>query len=1284
MKTVDEILQETSLSQLSSAIINTGTIRVDRPTIFMTIPDPSTPFELSLNTLGIQMSNCDGIISPGNIISVGTKKINGKSRVLDLKKTMLSLKHGRKFKILSVIPTLDQDSKKSNNFYLYDMTIFVQLYKKLLDVYSEKIASEQLLSAINFEYEKLKRINPSISNDLLFVVNNEDGGIFQFLHNFKRYFPPDELEKYNIFDNVALISNSNGKVLTIMNKIKLKNNFLTVNANKISDLFDTETTPIIDKDGSSKTEDITVPTTPEPFLPSLTAILKEKAFRSESKTNILDTSSVDSKELSTIMRKYEIKDPDTIANIKAALDKYVSEKKEKLSKDEAELVVLKAINYTIHGKDEIDEEYLAKPEKLFRKLIQQTTYKVPLVFPKNMGEGIHNLDEIIDIKNTTGAWRQKHEFENTIHKNVEKLFSSLEDVGTRPIKVKSIEHVIEDNNSDRLLKYKITLQNVTGGSKKPYVVELNVPSPVNDRYFKLGNNFYVMPVQQFLKPVTKTSKDVVRIISNYSTINVGIKNLKFNPADTDDILEYINIRYPKLIKSLTDDLCEFTDGSIIYLSGNNVYKSKKLSVHLNDEYKLVDQDDKEILQQHKSEFLYTLILNKIAEINPEDKLTKTKKTIPFVYVYLGGITIPLIIYLWQFKGLMSALNDLGITYHLTKEVDPADIYVEGTDGEFLVLTPKTDREKFIANGIIAARFKAKVKNFDDPAEIHPIISQTYGSGSVYQMRLQTQNCIDPVTKEILAFENLPLNLPNLISTDCLDLLLNKKQTSLADLRNYRARISEVLLNIMYKQIKMAHNRYVSKVDEFGDEEAQIMLDPDYIIKDLITEAGVLQHAETVSPIDEIFLASKTIKTGPGGVPSRRAFKPEHRNIHPTQYGNMAAVTTPEADGVGLLVSHTLTPVITNELGSYGQKDLAAIETSKFGALSINEALTPFQNEVDSDRLLLAATHAKQDTPTNGNEAPLVRTGAEAIVPQISSTRFIFRAKSPGKVINIVPNSTITVQYSNNKKEAFDITPRLSKTKMGQFISLELNHLNVGESFEKGQMIAGTKSFNQNGLYCSGKNMFIAIMNYNGFSHEDAYVITKDVADTMTRDLVKEIQIIIPPDAKVLNFNTNIGTKVNSQDVLVEFAFEKDLESYLQLNDLANDENVNEEEYENLFKKSQNTIKLMALEGEIFDIKIFLNSKKNTDPKIVKFHSQLIKNTKDKISTLSSNSDTELEKIHSVDNMNLKFMKIGGHKLKGRLDFLGAKVVFYIKHVLPLEVGDKLSGRFGEVKRHCLV
>jgi len=75
---------------------------------------------------------------------------------------------------------------------------------------------------------------------------------------------------------------------------------------------------------------------------------------------------------------------------------------------------------------------------------------------------------------------------------------------------------------------------------------------------------------------------------------------------------------------------------------------------------------------------------------------------------------------------------------------------------------------------------------------------------------------------LLQFENLPTNLVSLASTTAVDQLLNKKIDSLSDLKIYRSRLSEVILNSVYKVIKIAQNTYRQKVLT-GDENAAVFL-----------------------------------------------------------------------------------------------------------------------------------------------------------------------------------------------------------------------------------------------------------------------------------------------------------------------------------------------------------------------------------------------------------------------------------------------------------------------------
>jgi len=375
--------------------------------------------------------------------------------------------------------------------------------------------------------------------------------------------------------------------------------------------------------------------------------------------------------------------------------------------------------------------------------------------------------------------------------------------------------------------------------------------------------------------------------------------------------------------------------------------------------------------------------------------------------------------------------------------------------------------------------------------------------------------------------------------------------------------------------------------------------------------------------------------------------------------------------INVTVHHTLTPIITNKYGSYGAKNIE--DLSCWQMLTIDEALVPFQNQVDSDRLTLARTHINQSTPINNSEQPLVCSGAEFIVPQLASPRFVHIAKQNGTVIEVVKNKTITIQYEDDSISTFDIIPRISRTKRGSFIDLEMHTLKVGEKFKANQPIAFTKNFNHNGIYCGGKNLNVAVCNYLGFNHEDSYTISKKTADQTTTDIIDEIDVVIPPDAKIITIEKEVGKLLNEGDTLVEFTFNISVDEYLENSKIISDE-LGEENFNLLLSSSDKSIKKLATAGEIIDIKVYINNRTTTDAKLLNYHQELVKDQKQSIKKLSEN--VKSDKLLSVtDNMNLSFMTIGDHKIKGNI-FNGTRIVYRIKRTKNINIGDKLSNRYG--------
>jgi hypothetical protein len=1254
--------------------------RIDQPAVLVMLSDNATAPNVlnNIHTSGLLLTNCDGLVIPNKMFTIGRKKFNGKIHLLDVKKSMLQqstdLASMKKLKILASVPTEKVKGKvgevESNKYYIYDATVISQAFVGLQESFPAKILLHVLLSELTNIYNEIKRSKPSLQVDPIIFISNPQSPLAQMLRNIRMMIQEKELSEMTFFDNYFLVNVGNQTTIPIFFKDKSVTHINTNMLNKVFDILDALPSPMENQSPvQADTENLSIKDKPEPST-FLQGIVKDIGQKNLIKTDIIDDElkvEIDKRELSKIFKKYKIENPDIIANVKSAIDAYVQNKGEKLTQDEAERTVLKAINFTIHGTDEVSEEYLARPRLLFNKLNEIKTYQVPLKFP-NMASYTVNPADVIDIKHTCGQNRQQFEFTETIHENIAKLFSSIENVSSNPIKVVKIEHDVRDNDLDRYILYKITLQNMTGENKQPYSVELKVPAPVNERYFKLRGNHYIISTQQYFRPITKTDKTEVRILTNYAMIRIGIKNMKFNPSDVNDIINYMKIKYPRLMSEVQDNFVSFKDNSAVFFDGNLVYKQGPFEVFIDEETNRLKDTNGNEIKNGRFEYIYEILAQKILMADPNDKLTKTKLSIPYFQIHIMGIKLPLILYLWSQKGLLGALNDFGVDYKIEDEPS-GGVSVATANNKFLNISPKNIREKLLVNGIIAARIKEVINDLTDKEAIYNHLAQNYGSRAIINFNLATENLIDPITKELLEFENLPTNVPALITGRALDMLLNQKQDNLADLKIYRARMSELILNATYKLIKQAHNHYTTKIS-YGDAKAKIeFFDPDYIITNILSDIGVLTNTEPVNPIDEIMLASKVIKTGKGGVPNRRAFKPEQRNIHESMYGIIGANSTSETTNVGLVGHHTLTPVITNKFGSYGAKDITSL--SGWNILALDELLTPFQNSVDAGRMVMARTHASQITPVNNAEAPLVGTGAQFIVGQLASPRFVHRAKRDGVVTAIEKDRTMTVKYSDGSIESLDILPRLSRTRRGSFISLEMIPVEVGQKFLKNQIIARSKSFSEDGIYCSGKNVSIAVMNYMGYSHEDAYVVSQDWAKETTTDVIKEVSVIIPPETKILNM-VRENKSVSNGETLVEFVYEEALENYLEMNNIALSED--DEEISN-YAKGDHTIKTIAPQGEIVDIKIFINNKNSVDKSLLGFHDDMTKRDRKTLATLTKNRSENKDIISASDNMRLSYFTIGNHKHKGA-DFLGAKIVYYVKQTKIMREGDKIANRYG--------
>ena len=880
------------ISNMTKSRISSSKLMIDQPTIFLVFPDTNIKIWDLLYQTNFVLSNCEAIISPGNMVKFMRKSFNSKAHSLDFKKKMIQLEEKSKsLKILSNIH-VKEASTKSAKYYFYDMSVYSNAIKSFDGkIFPKKLIEELLLSSGKI-YKQIKDNYPNYNVDMLFLMKDDKGFLWQMFDNLKMWFPLDKLNDINFFDNFCFVSTGNKYILPIISREDGKSEYITKHLKKLPGYFveDEITTQeqIVksEKEPGQNSTNSNAKTKHEPEIETeietksdIKGIVKGLTKEIGVNTNIDEDGEIkveiDTKQLKKILSNYEIKDPAILSNVKLAIDRYLTsnvDSKKKMTREQAEILILKAVNKTVHGSDEIRDSYKNNPKLLFDKLKNQTNYRVPLQFPKYENELIQPKD-VVDLDYTCGQHRQKFEFNDTVHQTVEKLFRTLEDLPNYPVKIKKIKHEIIDTDSDRLIQYTITLQNVGGGHSKPYDIKLNIPGLVSERYFKLKNAHYVMENQQFMKPITKTDPNEVRLLSNFAIIRVSLTNFKFNSANIREYIDYIKLKYPTFIKELTDDHVILFNGDKFGLTGNLVFTNKNESVKIEidpETNNLINLADRSSLGITKYEYQLDRLYNKLKEIYKDESLSKSKLKIPYLEIYLGGLKLPLILYLWSQKGLLTTLNDESIDYKITdgKPLEDASIHIRTNKNQFLNIYPDNFRQTTLINGLIKLQGIFSEKNIDDlnnPESSYNVISEyTSSSGSIRMISYMTENEIDPITKDLLEFDGNSTNLVKLVSKDMVDILFKKKPDNLADLSIYRSILSEMIFRFLYKQIRMAHNHYRSKVFGFEDQEAKIEIVEDFVTQSLVTQSGVLQNAEPFNPVDEIALASRVVKSGKGG------------------------------------------------------------------------------------------------------------------------------------------------------------------------------------------------------------------------------------------------------------------------------------------------------------------------------------------------------------------------------------------------------------------------------------
>ncbi|WP_300334989.1 DNA-directed RNA polymerase subunit beta [Accumulibacter sp.] len=338
------------------------------------------------------------------------------------------------------------------------------------------------------------------------------------------------------------------------------------------------------------------------------------------------------------------------------------------------------------------------------------------------------------------------------------------------------------------------------------------------------------------------------------------------------------------------------------------------------------------------------------------------------------------------------------------------------------------------------------------------------------------------------------------------------------------------------------------------------------VREFFGSSQLSQFMDQTNPLSEITHKRRVSALGPGGLTRERAGF-EVRDVHPTHYGRVCPIETPEGPNIGLINSLALF-ARTNEYGfletpyrkvadgrvSNQIEYLSAIEEGAYiiaqansdlgeaGALtdelvtcrekgetilaeparvqymdvapsqivSVAASLIPFLEHDDANRALMGANMQRQAVPCLRPEKPLVGTGIERTVAVDSGTAV---QALRGGVVDYVDASRVVVRVNDDEtgpgEVGVDIYNLVKYIRSNQNTNINQRPLvRVGDVIAKADVVADGASTDK-GELALGQNMLVAFMPWNGYNFEDSILISERVVaeDRFTSIHIEELTVV---------------------------------------------------------------------------------------------------------------------------------------------------------------------------------
>lgn len=437
--------------------------------------------------------------------------------------------------------------------------------------------------------------------------------------------------------------------------------------------------------------------------------------------------------------------------------------------------------------------------------------------------------------------------------------------------------------------------------------------------------------------------------------------------------------------------------------------------------------------------------------------------------------------------------------------------------------------------------------------------------------------------------NIPLKITVLTREDILETVkylvkLNQGEGEIDDIDHFKNRRLRAVGELVQNQFRIGLTRMERVIRERMTTQDIETITPQTLVnirpivaalKEFFGSSQFSQFMDQTNPLAGLTHKRRLSALGPGGLSRERAGF-EVRDVHPSHYGRMCPIETPEGPNIGLIGSLSTyarinefgfieTPYRKVEKGRVTDKiefltadeedkyiiaqanapfdkkterflqdkilvrsreEVVTVEPQKVDYMdvsprqivSVSTALIPFLEHDDANRALMGSNMQRQAVPLLQTEAPLVGTGMEHRA--VKDGGEIVIAGDSGIVVNVTAD-IIEIEAENGKVKTYKVQ-KFRRSNQGTCIN-QKPIVREGDKIKKGQVIADGPS-TERGELALGRNLLVAFMPWEGYNYEDAIIISERLVkeDILTSVHIEEHEV----DAR----DTKLGPEEITRDI----------------------------------------------------------------------------------------------------------------------------------------------------------